>query len=62
MTLREAIDLIGQYKAAAVAKTTRTTVQAWRAKGEPPKWRAKERAAIMRAAERAQANQAKDAA
>ena len=63
MTLTEAIDQIGQYKAAKVAGTNRTTVQAWRDKGEVPKWRAREKAAIIRAAERAQAaEQTNDAA
>jgi hypothetical protein len=62
MTLKEAIDVIGQYKAADVAKTKRTTVQAWHAKGQAPTWRAREAAAIIRAAERAQAEQGKAAA
>lgn len=57
MTLVEAIDELGQYKAAAAAGggVQRSLVQAWRRKGEAPRWRKAEVARIMRAAEKAKA-------
>lgn len=53
--LIEAIDQLGQYKAADAAGVGRTLVQAWRRNGKAPRWRAKEVARIIKAAERSRA-------
>jgi hypothetical protein len=51
MTLREAIDEIGQRPAARLADVSGTALRHWYKTGQAPKWRQREAAKIIRAAE-----------